>query len=94
MTCPHLEYRREDDSTSFDHERPYCAVQGEFVSPMKADICNDRFEFAHAADCDVYRRAAQSTEHGTEQPTDESTGHQTDQSTEKSTDRSTEAEVR
>lgn len=54
MPCPHLEYRRDDGESEFDHERPYCAVQGAFVSPMRADICNDRFEFHHAEDCPVY----------------------------------------
>jgi hypothetical protein len=59
MTCPHLEYRDEDETVSFDHERPYCAIQETFVSPMQADVCNDRFGFSHASDCDVYRRAVE-----------------------------------
>lgn len=54
MTCPFLEYRSSDDEREFDHERPYCAVMEEFVSPMKADVCNDRHEFDHAEYCDVY----------------------------------------
>lgn len=55
MTCPFLEYRDADDEHEFDHERPYCAVTEEFVSPMKADICNDRFQFEHETDCEVYK---------------------------------------
>lgn len=59
MTCPYLEYRRADDDVEFDHERPYCAIQGSFVSPMRADICNDRFEFHHAEDCPVFQSHAE-----------------------------------
>jgi hypothetical protein len=55
MTCPYLEYRRADGDKEFDHERPYCGVTEEFVSPMKADICNDRFEFDHECDCELYK---------------------------------------
>lgn len=55
MTCPRLEYRSADDSQSFDHERPYCTELGEFVSPMRADVCNDRFDFSHADHCEVFR---------------------------------------
>lgn len=55
MTCPHLEYRSSDDEHTFDHERPYCTVTGEFVSPMQADICNNRFKFSHHEHCEIYR---------------------------------------
>jgi hypothetical protein len=58
MTCPHLEYRRADGDQEFDHERPYCAILGEFVSPVRADICNDRFDFDHERHCDVFREHA------------------------------------
>jgi hypothetical protein len=51
MVCPHLSYR---DGEGFDHERAYCTVAEEFVQPMRADICNDRFELDHAADCEIY----------------------------------------
>lgn len=57
MTCPYLEYRRRDDEHRFDHERPHCAAINEFVSPMKADICNDRFDFDHETYCNIYREA-------------------------------------
>ncbi|WP_336035062.1 hypothetical protein [Halobacterium yunchengense] len=69
MPCPYLEYRASDDDHDFDHERPYCEAAGEFVSPMKADICNDRHEFDHAEDCDVYRAAAEDAA-VTPEPTD------------------------
>lgn len=55
MTCPYLRYRTDDGTRSFDHERPYCALADTFVSPMKADVCNDRYDFDHASHCDVYR---------------------------------------
>lgn len=54
MTCPHLEYRRQDDTHEFDHERPYCTVMDSFCSPMRADVCNDRHEFDHTEDCELY----------------------------------------
>ena len=55
MVCPYLEYRSESDDHSFDHERPYCCIADSFVSPMKADICNDRFDFDHREYCDLFR---------------------------------------
>lgn len=61
MTCPHLRYRTDDGTHEFDHERPYCAVTDSFVSPMRADVCNDRNDFDHETHCDVYRRAADGT---------------------------------
>ena len=57
MTCPYLEYRREDGERTFDHERPHCPAVG-FVSPMRADVCNDRYDFHHATHCDVFERLA------------------------------------
>ena len=56
--CPYLEYRREGDGRTFDHRRAYCAVAEEFVGPMKADVCNDRFDFDHEEHCDIYREHA------------------------------------
>lgn len=55
MVCPFLEYRRSDDEQEFDHERPYCTAAETFVSPMRADICNDRHEFDHEEHCEWYR---------------------------------------
>jgi hypothetical protein len=56
MACPVLEYRSSDGTLEFDHTRPYCGLAGEFVSPMDADVCNDRFEFHHASHCERYRQ--------------------------------------
>jgi hypothetical protein len=52
MTCPHLEYR---DADVGDEPRAFCTVVSEFVQPMRADICNDRYELHHAAHCEIYR---------------------------------------
>jgi hypothetical protein len=55
MTCPYLDYRRSDGGKlTFDHERAYCRIQGAFVSPVKADICNDRGRFHHSTFCEIY----------------------------------------
>jgi hypothetical protein len=54
MTCPHLEYREADHAST---ERAYCTVVEAFVEPMRADICNDRFDLSHAAHCEFYREA-------------------------------------
>ncbi|WP_254839548.1 hypothetical protein [Natronomonas marina] len=61
MACPYLRYRASDEEHEFDHERPYCAAMGRFVSPMRADVCNDRHDFSHETHCDVYRRAEERT---------------------------------
>jgi hypothetical protein len=55
MTCPHLDYRRDGDGRSFESERAFCTVLGEFVQPMRADICNGRYELDHSGDCEIYR---------------------------------------
>lgn len=57
MTCPYLSYRRSDGDLEFDTERAYCGVVEEFVSPMRADVCNDRYELDHECDCEFYRDA-------------------------------------
>ena len=54
MTCPYLDYRRSDGDQEFDHERPYCDVVDDFVSPMRADLCNDRHDFDHAEHCEFF----------------------------------------
>jgi hypothetical protein len=56
MACPFLEYRSTDGTLAFDHTRPYCALQSEFVSPMDADVCNDRFDFHHSSHCETFRQ--------------------------------------
>ncbi|WP_302081934.1 hypothetical protein [Salinibaculum rarum] len=58
MTCPHLTYRAESDDHRFDTERAFCTVVGEFVQPMRADICNDRYDLEHTTDCEIYREHA------------------------------------
>ena len=55
MTCPHLEYREEGDGREFDTARAYCTVTEEFVQPMRADVCNDRYDLDHAAHCEIFR---------------------------------------
>lgn len=55
MACPHLEYRAAGDGQSFDTERAFCTVTGSFVQPMRADICNDRYDLCHAEHCEIYR---------------------------------------
>lgn len=57
MTCPYLSYRRSDGDLEFDTERAYCGVVEGFVSPMRADVCNDRHELNHEHDCEFYRDA-------------------------------------
>ena len=53
--CEHLEYRDAADGQSFDHERPFCAVVGEFVQPMRADVCAARHNLDPETDCEFYR---------------------------------------
>ncbi|MFC7044183.1 hypothetical protein ACFQH6_01080 [Halobacteriaceae archaeon GCM10025711] len=56
MTCPHLAYRRSAGDRSFDEPRAYCTVADRFVQPMRADVCNDRYDLDHADHCEIYRR--------------------------------------
>ena len=58
MSCPHLEYRAGDGERSFPTDRAYCVAADRFVQPMRADICNDRYELDHATDCEIYREHA------------------------------------
>ena len=62
MPCPYLRYQSSDEDHEFDHDRPYCAAKGSFVSPMRADICNDRHEFTHETHCDIYRQVTEQRE--------------------------------
>lgn len=65
MVCPYLEYRdRTDetetgelksDDTTFEEPRAFCTVVDEFVQPMRADICNDRYGLNHERHCEIYR---------------------------------------
>ncbi|GAA0666729.1 hypothetical protein ACFQDG_17535 [Natronoarchaeum mannanilyticum] len=58
MTCPFLEYRRESGDLQFDEARAYCGAVERFVQPMRADICNDRYDLEHAEHCEIYREHA------------------------------------
>ena len=55
MTCPFLEYRDESGEREFDTPRAYCGAAGRFVQPMRADICNDRYDLDHEVHCEIYR---------------------------------------
>ncbi|MFB6299776.1 MAG: hypothetical protein ABEH65_05895 [Halobacteriales archaeon] len=56
-TCPYLDYRRsaDDSDIEFDTPRAFCTAADRFVQPMRADICNDRFELTHERDCEIFR---------------------------------------
>jgi hypothetical protein len=62
MACPYLTYRHAADGAAFDHERAYCGAAGRFVQPMRADVCNDRFDLDHATDCEIYAEHADAME--------------------------------
>lgn len=55
MTYSYLSDRTADGAVEFNTERAYCGIVGEFVSPMRADICNDCFELANQHHCEFYR---------------------------------------
>jgi len=55
MACPHLDYREEGDGQSFDESRAFCTAVETFVQPMRADVCNDRYDLHHAEHCEIYR---------------------------------------
>jgi hypothetical protein len=55
MVCSYLEYRRESNSEKFDQARAYCTAAEQFVQPMRADICNDRYDLDHEEHCEIYR---------------------------------------
>lgn len=57
VTCPYLDYRDEASERSFDEPRAYCTAANTFVQPMRADICNDRYDLDHETDCEIYREA-------------------------------------
>lgn len=59
MACTHLTYRSTDEDHEFDHDRAYCTAKGGFVSPMHADICNDRHDFSHTTHCEIYKQLAE-----------------------------------
>lgn len=57
MTCPHLSYERSGGDQEFEEPRAYCTLADRFVQPMRADICNDRYDLAHDRDCEIYLAA-------------------------------------
>ncbi|GCF14727.1 hypothetical protein Harman_26620 [Haloarcula mannanilytica] len=59
MACPYLEYRTAAGTQSFDHERAYCTAAETFVQPMRADICNDRYDLDHGQHCEIFRAHAE-----------------------------------
>lgn len=58
MACPHLEFRAEAGESAFEHDRPYCAAAEQFVQPMRADICSERYGLDPAEHCEIYREHA------------------------------------
>jgi hypothetical protein len=56
--CPHLDYRAAAGERRFDVPRAYCTAADEFVQPMRADICNCRYDLDPAEDCEIYRAHA------------------------------------
>ncbi len=62
MPCEFLEYRDEAGDQAFDTERAYCTVVDEFVQPMRADVCNERYGLDPTEDCEFYDRAVADAE--------------------------------
>lgn len=57
--CRYLEYRTEAKELEFDTARAYCTVADRFVQPMRADICNCRYDLDPEEDCEYYETAAE-----------------------------------
>ena len=57
MTCEYLEYREAANGREFDTARAFCTAVDEFVQPVRADICNERYDLDPEADCEYYREA-------------------------------------
>ncbi|OIB58607.1 hypothetical protein [Natrialba sp. SSL1] len=72
MTCPFLAYRSEANDRQFDEPRAYCEAAEQFVQPMRADICNDRYDLSHDEHCEIY------LEHADEVPAGTETGDETE----------------
>jgi hypothetical protein len=58
--CEYLEYRplpddAEGGEASDGEPRAYCTAAEKFVQPMRADICNRRYELDPETDCEIYR---------------------------------------
>ncbi|XVH33214.1 hypothetical protein ACNS7O_16735 (plasmid) [Haloferacaceae archaeon DSL9] len=52
--CQYLEYRTSADGKQFDTARAYCTAVNQFVQPMRADICNYRYDLDPTRDCEYY----------------------------------------
>lgn len=68
MSCPFLDYRLEANERQFDEPRAYCEAAARFVQPMRADICNDRYDLAHDSDCEIYLEHARAAEENEREP--------------------------
>lgn len=55
--CPYLEYRTNADGEEFTEPRAFCTAEGQYVEPMRADICNDRYDLQHDEHCEIYQAA-------------------------------------
>ncbi|WP_435128935.1 hypothetical protein [Halobaculum sp. D14] len=55
MACPHLEYRDAANGKQFEAARAFCTVTDEFVQPVHADVCAERYGLDPESDCGVYR---------------------------------------
>jgi len=58
MTCPFLDYRDSAGEESFAVERAYCTAAGQFVQPLRADVCNDRYALDHTEHCEIFQAHA------------------------------------
>lgn len=60
-TCEHLRYREHggegegSGDPQFETARAYCTVVDEFVQPVRADVCNARYDLSPAEHCEYYR---------------------------------------
>lgn len=64
--CRYLEYRAEGQGKRFDTARAYCTVVDEFVQPMRADVCNRRYDLEPETDCEYYEAAVSDSDDGEE----------------------------
>lgn len=54
MACHYLEFREADAGTTFEHARPFCTAVEQFVQPMRADICSERYGLTPDEHCEFY----------------------------------------
>ena len=57
-----MAYREEGDGNSFETARAFCTVTESFVQPMRADICNARYDLDPETDCEFYVEAEPSSD--------------------------------